>query len=237
MIPTPHNAAKLGDIARTVLMPGDPLRAEFIAEHFLQEPVQFNSIRGMLGFTGQYKGVTVSVMGSGMGMPSIGIYSYELLSFYGVENIIRVGTAGGIHRDLKLKDIVFAIGASTNSNYASQYNLQGTFAPVADYSLLRTAVDIAEREGFRYMVGNILSSDTFYSDAEDTMDWAKMGVLAVEMETAALYMNAARLCKKALGLFTISDSLITGEITSSEERQNSFTDMMKVALETAHRIG
>lgn len=237
MTPTPHNTAKSGDIARTVLMPGDPLRAEFVAKHFLKDTIQFNSVRGMLGFTGKYKDVTVSVMGSGMGMPSIGIYSYELFSFYGVENIMRIGTAGGMSRELKLKDMVFAAGASTNSNYASQYKLRGTFAPIADYSLLSTAVDTAEKEGLRYMVGNVLSSDTFYSDAEDTMDWVKMGVLAVEMETAALYMNAARLCKKALGIFTISDSLITGEMTSSEERQNSFTDMMKVALETAYRIG
>lgn len=232
--PTPHNAAKPGQIAKTVLMPGDPLRAKYIAETFLENPVQFNAVRGMLGFTGSFEGCTVSVMGSGMGMPSMGLYSYELFAFYQVENIIRIGTAGGIHKSLHLRDIVLASGASTNSAYAAQYKLPGTFAPVASYPLLRTAADTAAAEGVRYMVGNVLSSDYFYTDpATDTMEWAKMGVLAVEMEAAALYMNAARLGKNALAMFTISDLLITGEETTAEERQNSFTGMMKIALKTA----
>lgn len=235
MIPTPHiSATDKSVVAPTVLMPGDPLRAKFIADNFLTDVQQFNGVRNMLGFTGQYKGKPVSVMGSGMGIPSIGIYSYELYKFYDVENIIRVGTAGAIHSDLKVKDIVFAAGASTNSNFFSQYKLVGSYSPIASFQLLRKAVEITEQHKFRYMVGNVLSSDYFYGDDFSlTMDWAKLGVLAVEMESAALYMNAARLGKNALGMFTISDSLVTGEATTAEERQNSFTDMMTVALETA----
>jgi purine-nucleoside phosphorylase len=235
--PTPHNAAKPGDIAKTVLMPGDPLRAKYVAETFLKNPVQFNSVRGMLGFTGEYEGTRVSVMGSGMGMPSIGIYSYELFAFYDVDNIIRIGTAGGIHKGLKLRDVVIASGASTNSSYFKQYGLPGYFAPIASFNLLRQSVQAAEENGVRYVVGNVLSSDYFYTDeATDTMAWAKLGVLAVEMESAALYMNAARLGKNGLGIFTISDLLTKGESTSPEERQTSFTAMMEIALKTACRV-
>ena len=230
--PTPHISAMPGDFAKTVLMPGDPLRAKYIAENFLENPRLVNNVRGIQGYTGTYKGVSVSVMASGMGMPSIGIYSYELFSAYGVENIIRVGSAGGMQKNVKIRDIVIGMGACTNSNYGSQYGLCGTFAPIASYKLMRTCVDKAEEMGLCYHVGNILSSDTFYSDDKNS-DWGKMGVLAIEMEAAALYMNAARLGKNALAICTISDHLITGEATSSEERQNSFTQMMTLALETA----
>lgn len=235
MIPTAHNAATdKSQVASTVLMPGDPLRAKFIADNFLTDVQQFNGVRNMFGYTGNYKGKQVSVMGSGMGVPSIGIYSYELYAFYDVETIIRIGTAGALNKDLQIKDIVFAAGASTNSSFAQQYKLVGTFSPIASFPVLRKAVEVAEENKFRYQVGNVLSSDYFYADDSSvTMDWAKMGVLAVEMESAALYMNAARLGKKALGMFTISDSLITGEACSAEERQNGFTNMMTVALETA----
>lgn len=231
---TPHNEAKMGDIAKTVLLPGDPLRAKFIADNYLEDVVCFNQVRNMLGFTGTYKGKKISVMGSGMGMPSMGIYSYELYTTYGVENIIRIGSAGGLSDDVKVHDIVIGMGASTNSNYASQYKLPGTFAPLADFGLLRRAVEVAEREGIKYVVGNMLSSDTFYTDSSSDNDlWKKMHVLAVEMESAALYMNAARLGKKALAIFTISDHLYTGESLSAQERQESFRDMMKIALEMA----
>lgn len=231
---TPHNEAKEGQIAKTVLMPGDPLRAQFIAENYLENPVCFNHVRNMLGFTGTYKGKEVSVMGGGMGMPSIGIYSYELFQFYGVENIIRIGSAGGYADDLKLGDLVIGMGASTNSNFASQYNLPGTFAPIADYDLVRKAVEAAEKLSVPVKVGNILSSDVFYEDNSDAkLEWKKMGVLAVEMEAAALYMNAARLGKKALCMLTISDHLFTGEELSAEERQVGFRSMMEVALELA----
>lgn len=233
MIPTPHIEAKQGEIAETVLMPGDPLRAKFIAENFLENAVQYNGVRGMLGFTGLYKGKKVSVQGSGMGIPSIGIYSYELFNFYDVKNIIRVGTAGGIHPDLKIKDIVIAMGACTNSDYAKQYNISGSFAPVASYALLEKAVNSAKQKGVRFMVGNILSSDVFYNDDGDAMkNWRKMGVLAVEMESAGLYMNAARAGKNALCILTVSDCIFTGEATTSAERQTAFTDMMEIALET-----
>lgn len=229
---TPHNEALEGQIAKTVLMPGDPLRAKFIAENFLEDAVCFNSVRNMLGFTGNYKGKKISVMGSGMGMPSIGIYSYELFSMYGVDSIIRIGSAGGLNDNIKVRDIVIAMGSSTNSNYALQYKLPGTFAPLADYSLVRHAVETAEKENIHVVVGNVLSSDTFYTDSASDNDlWKKMNVLCVEMESAALYMNAARLGKKALGIFTISDHLYTGESLSAKERQESFTDMMKIALE------
>ena len=230
--PTPHIGAMPGDFAKTVLMPGDPLRAKYIAENFLENPRLVNNVRGIQGYTGTYKGVPVSVMASGMGMPSIGIYSYELYSAYGVENIIRVGSAGGMQESVKIRDIVIGMGACTNSNYGAQYGLCGTFAPIASYGLLRTCVDKAEGMGLSYHVGNIISSDTFYSD-DNSSDWGKMGVLAIEMEAAALYMNAARLGKNALAICTVSDHLLTGEATSSEERQKSFTDMMTLALETA----
>lgn len=232
--PTPHIGARPGEIAKTVLMPGDPLRAQVVAETFLKNPVRYNSVRGMYGFTGEYEGVPVSVQGSGMGMPSMGIYSYELFHFYGVENIIRIGSAGAFDPALSLGDLVIAMGACTNSNFAHQYGLPGTFAPVASYGLLTKAVEAAQALGVPYRVGNILSSDTFYSDDTTAVEqWGKMGVLAVEMEAAALYMNAARAGKNALCLATISDHVRTGEAMTAEQRQNSFTDMMKVALSLA----
>ena len=232
--PTPHNSAAPEDFAKTVLMPGDPLRAKYVAENFLENARLVNNVRGIGGYTGEYRGHRVSVMASGMGMPSIGIYSYELFAFYGVENIIRIGSAGSFNKDVRVRDLVFGMGSCTNSNYASQYRLPGTFAPIASFDILRTAVDIAEKKGIRYHVGNLLSSDTFYNDdADATEKWMKMGVLAVEMESAALYMNAARLSKRALAICTVSDHILTGEATTAEERQNTFTAMMEVALETA----
>lgn len=233
-IPTPHNKANKGDIAKTVLMPGDPLRAKFIAENYLEDVVCFNTVRNMLGFTGKYLGKSVSVMGSGMGIPSIGIYSYELYNFYDVDNIIRIGSAGGIAENIKLRDIVIGMGASTNSSFADQYKLPGTFAPIADFGLLRKAVEAAEKLGIKTVVGNILSSDTFYDDnSEANSLWKKMNVLCVEMEAAGLYMNAARAGKNALCILTISDHVFTGESLSAEDRQNTFRDMMEIALETA----
>lgn len=232
--PTPHIGAKVGEIAKTVLMPGDPLRAKFIAENFLEDVVQFNSVRNMFGYTGTYKGKRISVMGGGMGMPSIGIYSYELFNFYGVDNIIRIGTAGSMNENVKVRDVVIGLGASTNSNYVSQYCLPGTFAPIASYELVSAAVNAAKNKKINTVVGNILSSDTFYcADKTANEKWMNMGILAVEMEAAALYMNAAQAKKKALCLLTISDSLITGESLSAEDRQTSFTDMMEIALEIA----
>lgn len=228
--PTPHIEARYGEIAETVLMAGDPLRAKFMAERYLENPVQFNSVRGMLGFTGTYRGRRLSVMGHGMGIPSMGIYSYELFNFYGVETIIRIGSAGAYHPDLHIGDLVIGMGACTNSNYAAQYNLPGTFAPIADFALVRKAVQKAEQLGVRYMVGNIFSSDVFYEDYPTAEQWRKMGVLAVEMEAPALYMNAARAGKKALVICTISDCPFTGEVTTSEQRRTGFTDMMEVAL-------
>ncbi|MEG1458651.1 MAG: purine-nucleoside phosphorylase [Acetivibrio sp.] len=234
-LPTPHNNALEGEIAKTVLMPGDPLRAKYIAETYLENPVCFNTVRNMLGYTGMYEGKKVSVMGGGMGMPSIGIYSYELFNFYGVENIIRIGSAGGLGDQVKVRDIVIGMGASTNSNYAKQYRLPGTYAPIADFGLLKEAVDIAEEYGTPVVVGNILSSDTFYNDnTEAAAQWKEMNVLCIEMEAAALYMNAARAGKKALCICTISDHIFTGESLCAEERQNSFHDMMKIALKIGH---
>lgn len=231
-IPTPHIGAHEGEIAKKVIMAGDPLRAKFMAETFLENPVQYNSVRGMLGYTGTYKGKRVSVQGHGMGMPSIGIYSYELYNFYGVDTIIRTGSAGAYHPDLKLGDVMIAIGACTDSNYAAQYNLPGQFSPTADFALARAAVEKAEQMGIRYRVGNILSSDVFYGDdAERWKQWQKMGVMGVEMEAAALYMNAARCGKKALCICTVSDSLVTGEACSAEQRQTSFTNMMEIAFD------
>ena len=231
--PTPHIGAKYGEIAEIVIMAGDPLRAKFMAERFLENPVQFNNVRGMLGFTGTHEGKRVSVMGHGMGMPSIGIYTYELYQFYDVQTIIRVGSAGSIHADLHVGDLVVAMGACTNSNYAMQYEMPGTYAPIADFGLLRGAAEACERMGYRYKVGNVLSSDIFYSENAHNDKWMNMGVLAVEMEAAALYMNAARLGRKALVVCTISDHILTGEVTTAEERQEGFTKMMELALSIA----
>ena len=234
---TPHNSAALGDFAKTVLMPGDPLRAKFIAENFLTDARLVNNVRGINGYTGTYQGVPVSVMASGMGIPSIGIYSYELYTQYGVENIMRIGSAGAMSEDVHVRDIVIGMGACTNSNFGDQYKLSGTFAPIASYSMMRIAIESAEAVGARYHVGNILSSDTFYSDDEGAnAGWMKMGVLAVEMEAAGLYMTAARLKKNALAICTISDSLITGEALPPLERQNTFTQMMEIALRTAVKL-
>ena len=232
--PTPHNSAVKGEIAKTVLMPGDPLRAKFVAENFLTDVKQFNSVRNMFGYTGKYNGKEVSVMGSGMGMPSIGIYSYELFNFYDVENIIRIGTTGAIHDDLDLGDLVIAQGSCTDSNFAKHFNLPGTFAPIASFKLLRGAVDAAEKLGVKYMVGNVLSSDVFYNETFDSfIQLKKMGVLCAEMESAALYMNAAQAGKNALCVLTVSDCPMKGTATTAEERQTAFTNMMKVALSLA----
>ena len=234
LYPTPHINAKPEDIAKTVLMPGDPLRAKFIAENFLENPVLFNNVRGIHGYTGTYKGHRVSVMASGMGIPSIGIYSYELYNFFGVKNIIRVGSAGGMQPHVHVRDIILGMGACTDSRYAAQFNLPGSFAPIADYNLLSLAKRISEEHGYAHHVGNLISSDVFYGDDTTASErWRKMGVLAVEMEAAALYMNAARAGRCALAICTVSDHLLTGEATTAEERQTSFTQMMEVALETA----
>jgi len=235
MIPTPHiGVSEQGIIAETVLMPGDPLRAKFIAETYLENSTQFNTVRNMFGFTGTYQGKKISIMGSGMGIPSIGIYSYELIHFYGVKNIIRIGSCGAIQEDVKIRDIIIGMSASTNSNYASQYDLPGTFAPTASWALMKKAVAIADSKGIETKVGNILSSDIFYDDDAGTWKkWAKMGVLAIEMEAAALYMNAARAGINALCVLTVSDSLVSHEATTAEERQTSFTNMMEIALELA----
>ena len=234
-VPTPHNNAKVGDIAETVLLPGDPLRAKYIAETFLENPVQYNTVRGMYGYTGTYKGKRISVQGTGMGIPSIGIYSYELIHFYGVKNLIRIGSAGAIQENLKLHDIVIGMASCTDSNYLNQFNLPGTFAPSASYKLLEKAVNSAKNLGIYVNVGNILSSDVFYGDdnLEGMRKWQKMGVLAVEMESAGLYANAARAGVNALCILTISDCIFTGEVTTAEERQTAFTNMMKIALELA----
>ncbi len=234
--PTPHINATPEDFSKTVLMPGDPLRAKFIAENYLSDAKLINNVRGIQGYTGYYKGVRVSVMASGMGMPSIGIYSYELYNFFGVENIIRVGSAGAMSEQVKLRDIVIAQGACTNSNFASQYALPGTYAPICSYELLEKCVAIAKKTGAPFHVGNLISSDTFYNDIDPTPAWSKMGVLAVEMEAAALYMNAARSGKKALAVCTVSDHLLTGEATTAEERQCSFGEMIKLVLELAKEL-
>ena len=231
--PTPHIEAKPGDFAKTVLMPGDPLRAKFIAETFFEDAKLVNNVRGIQGYTGTYKGKRVSAMASGMGIPSIGIYSYELFNFYDVDNIIRVGTAGVVRPDLKVRDVVFGQGACTNSAYARQVDLPGTFAPICSFELLSKAVEAAKELGVTPVVGNLYSSDTFYDDSNGLAKWQKMGVLAIEMEAAALYMNAARAGKNALAICTISDNPFTGEATTSEERQLNFTTMMKIALEIA----
>ena len=232
--PTPHIGAKLGDIAKTVIMAGDPLRAKMMAERYLENPVCVNTVRNMFCFTGTYKGQRISVMGHGMGIPSIGIYSYELFNFYDVDNIIRVGSCGSFDKDLHARDIILAMGACTNGNYAKQYNLPGPFCPIASFSLLKRAAELCDKAGVNYKVGNIFSSDMFYDDANSGMDWAKMGVLGVEMESAALYCNAARAGKNALCICTVSDSFIyPEENTTAEERQISCTKMMEIALELA----
>lgn len=233
-VPTAHITAKKEDFARTVLMPGDPLRSKFIAETFLDDAVLINNVRGVQGYTGYYKGKRVSVMASGMGMPSIGIYSYELFNFYDVSSIIRVGSCGAFLPDLKPRDIILAMASCTNSNFADQYNLPGTFAPIADFGLLRKAVDECEKSGVNYRVGNILSTDVFYNDSFSDLDWAKMGVLGVEMESTALYCNAARAGKKALCICSVSDSFVNPELNmSADERRTAFTQMMEIALEVA----
>jgi purine-nucleoside phosphorylase len=237
LYPTPHINATPDDIAKTVLMPGDPLRSEFVAKNFLENAKLFNNVRGVQGYTGTYEGTRVSVMASGMGMPSIGIYSYELYNFFGVDNIIRIGSAGAMLPEVKLRDIIIGMGACTDSAFANQFGLGGTFAPICDYELLRAATDIARDKGYRYYVGNLLSSDVFYGDdPEKSKKWAKMGVLGVEMEAAGLYMNAARAGKKALAICTVSDSLVTGEATDAETRQKSFTDMIELALRVAKKV-
>lgn len=229
---TPHNSAKKGDIAKRVLMAGDPLRAKYIADNYLENVKEFNSVRNMFGYTGTYKEKEISVMGHGMGIPSIGIYTYELFNFYDVDEIIRIGSAGGIADDINVRDIIIAMGASTDSNYASQFKLPGTFAPIADYELLSKAVENANDKNINVKVGNVLSSDVFYSDNKDANTlWKKMNVLAVEMEASALYMNAARAGKKALCILTVSDHVFTGESLSPEDRQTTFNEMMEISLD------
>ena len=235
--PTPHIKASPSDFAKTVLMPGDPLRSKFIAENFLENPSLINNVRGIQGYTGTYQGEKVSVMASGMGMPSMAIYSYELFNFFEVENIIRIGSAGGLSEKVKLRDIIIGMGASTTSSYAVQYGLEGTFAPIASYELLKIAKEEADKIGARTAIGNILSSDIFYNaDPEAQKKWQRMGVLGVEMEAAALYMNAAYANRRALAICTVSDHLLTGESLDSDARQNSFTEMMEIALNTAIRL-
>lgn len=234
---TPHINAYPEDFAKTVLMPGDPLRSKFIAENFLTDAKLVNNVRGIQGYTGAYKGERVSVMASGMGMPSIGIYSYELFKFFGVENIIRVGSVGGMAEKVKIRDIIFGMGACTTTNFAVQYSLEGTYAPIANYELMKAAIAEADKIGASYHVGNLLSSDIFYNANQDAnKKWTDMGVLGVEMEAAALYMNAAHLGKRALAICTVSDHLVTGESLDADARQNSFTEMMEIALNTAIRL-
>lgn len=234
--PTPHIKASPSEIAKVVLMPGDPLRSEFVAKNFLKDAKLFNNVRGVQGYTGEWNGERVSVMASGMGMPSIGIYSYELYNFFDVDLIIRIGSAGSLQESVKVRDMVFGMGACTNSAYANQYGLGGSFAPICDYATLECAVELAKERGVNYHVGNLFSSDTFYDEAGGGLKWQKMGVLAVEMEAAALYMNAARAGKKAFAVCTVSDSLVTGEATTSDERMSGFTDMMKLALDVAAKM-
>lgn len=232
--PTPHIAANLGDFAETVLMPGDPKRSRFIAENFLEGAKLVNDVRGVQGYTGTYKGKKVSVMASGMGQPAIGIYSYELYNAFDVQSIIRVGTCGSFFEELPLGSIILAQGACTNGNYAIQYRLPGTYAPIADFDLLRRAAEVCEQRNLTYRVGNVFSADMFYDDAHSDMDWAKMGVLGVEMESAALYCNAARAGKKALCMCTVSDCFVgNGAKMTVEQRQNSLLDMIDVALTIA----
>lgn len=233
-IPTPHIGAQVGEIAESILLPGDPLRAKFIAENFLENVKQFNAVRNAFGYTGTYKGTPVSVMGTGMGCPSIGIYSHELIHGYGCKNLIRTGTAGAMSPDVHVRDIILAMGACTTSNYVKLFNLPGDFAPICNYELLEKAVAVTREKNLPCKVGNVLTSDMFYTPEMPQVgtSWTQMGVLAVEMEIAALYSNAALGGAKALGILTISDSDFTGEATTAEERQLSFTNMMEVALET-----
>ena len=241
--PTPHINAVPGDFGQTVLMPGDPLRSKFIAETYLEDARLVNNVRGIQGYTGWYKGTRVSVMASGMGMPSIGIYSHELYNVFGVENIMRIGSAGSIHPEIRVRDIVLGQGACTDSRWADQFRLAGTFAPICSYEMLEACVSVARQMDVRWHVGNLLSSDRFYGDETGVPEalqantgWRKMGVMAIEMEAAALYMNAARYGKNALAICTISDHILTGEATTAEERQSSFTQMMELALETARKL-
>ena len=229
---TPHIKPNGVEIAETILLPGDPLRAKFIAENFLEKPVLFNEVRGMLGYTGEYKGKKVSVMGTGMGSPSMAIYSWELINIFGVKNLIRIGSCGAMQNDIKLYDIILAMGAATNSNYAHQWNLPGQFPITASYELLEKAKKIADEKNYKVHVGNVLSSDVFYNaDETATEKWAKMGILAEEMETTSLYLNAASAGAKALTILTVSDHMITHEQITQEERQTSFTKMMEIALD------
>ena len=232
--PSACNEANPGQIAKAVLMPGDPLRAKYVAEHYLENPVCFNSVRNMLGYTGDYKGKQISVMGHGMGVPSIGLYTYELYQFYGVESIIRIGSAGGIGEDVRVRDVVIAMGASTNSHFADQYRFPGQLCATASWPLLRDAVAAAERLGVRADVGQVFTADQFYNDNPDAgAMYRKFGILALEMETAGLYWTAQRLGKQALSILTISDHIFTGEALSAQERHDSFHEMMEIALETA----
>ena len=234
-VPTPHISAKQGEIAKVMLMPGDPLRAKYIADRFLTDVLCFNQVRNMLGFTGTYKGKRISVMGSGMGIPSMGLYAYELYHFYQVEAIIRVGTAGGIGENIRLRDVIIAMSASTDSNFAAQYDFPGTLAPTADYGLLRAAVEAAEAKGVAVAVGSVLSSDVFYYAEEGMIPrFQRMGILGLEMEAAGLYMTAAFAKKKALSVLTVSDHLLTGEALSPEARQESLDEMIEIGLETAY---
>ena len=230
---TPHNEANKGDIAKTVVMPGDPLRAKYIAENFMENYKLVNQVRGMYAYTGTYKGKELTVMAHGMGMPSVGIYTYELFKFYDVENIIRIGSCGSFKEDVRLRDIIIVQGACTDSNYAHQYELPGTYSAISDYSLLEKAVEKAKEKNLTYHVGNVLSSDLFYHADNKADKWIKMGCLATEMESYALFANAAYAGKKALTLLTVSDSLVSNEETTAEEREKTFTAMMEVALEIA----
>ena len=232
--PSASIAADESLIAKTVLMPGDPLRAKYVAEHYLEDPVCFNTVRNMLGYTGTYKGRKLSVMGHGMGVPSIGIYSYELFQFFGVNTIIRIGSAGGIGDDVHVRDVLIAMGASTNSHFADQYRFPGQLCATADFGLLRAAVETAEKMGVRADVGQVFTSDQFYNDNPEAGEtYRKFGILGVEMETAGLYWQAQRFGKRALSLLTVSDHLFTGEALPAQERQDSFHEMMEIALETA----
>ncbi len=235
--PTPHNAAQFGQIAKTVLMPGDPLRARYIAERFLESPELVNNIRGVQGYTGAWQGVPVTVMASGMGIPSIGIYSYELYHFYDVDNIIRIGTAGALADSLDLRDMIIGLGACTNSNFAAQYGLNGTFAPIASWELVHAAMEAADELGLRPVVGNLLSADTYYhADPAFNDAWKRMGVLAVEMEAAGLYLTAAHAGKRALTICTVSNHIYRADEMPTEDRERGLNDMIRLALETARRM-
>ncbi|MCI2058507.1 MAG: purine-nucleoside phosphorylase [Oscillibacter sp.] len=232
--PSACNEANPGEIAKAVLMPGDPLRAKFVAEHYLENPVCFNTVRNMLGYTGTYKGRKLSVMGHGMGVPSIGLYTYELYQFYGVDSIIRIGSAGGVADSVHVRDVVIALGASTNSHFADQYRFPGQLCATADYGLLRSAAAAADRLGVKADVGQVFTADQFYNDNEEAGQmYRRFGILALEMETAGLYWTAQRLGKRALSILTISDHIFTGESLSPQDRQDSFREMMEIALETA----